>query len=140
MLGKKQRGHGRGLWNGFGGKVMAGESITDAAVRECQEECHVVPLNLEKRAVLSFVYDQGGTIHETHAYHSSSFEGVPAISDEMDPQWFTIEDIPYDSMWPDDKIWLPLFLAGKQFIGEFVFTDTKKLLRYTIRDGHRITN
>lgn len=33
LLGLKKRGFGSGKWNGFGGKVMPGERITEAAVR-----------------------------------------------------------------------------------------------------------
>jgi hypothetical protein len=30
----------------------------------------------------------------------------------MAPQWFPIDAIPYDKMWPDDRFWLPLLLQG----------------------------
>lgn len=33
LLGMKKRGFGAGRWNGFGGKVQAGETIEDAARR-----------------------------------------------------------------------------------------------------------
>lgn len=33
LLGLKKRGFGLGKWNGFGGKVIAGETFTQAAVR-----------------------------------------------------------------------------------------------------------
>lgn len=33
LLGMKKRGFGAGRWNGFGGKVHAGETIEDAARR-----------------------------------------------------------------------------------------------------------
>lgn len=33
LLGLKKRGFGKGLWNGFGGKVEPGEEIVDAATR-----------------------------------------------------------------------------------------------------------
>ena len=33
LLGFKKRGFGEDRWNGFGGKVQPGESISDAAVR-----------------------------------------------------------------------------------------------------------
>ena len=33
LLGYKKRGFGKGRWNGFGGKVMAGETIMDGAKR-----------------------------------------------------------------------------------------------------------
>lgn len=39
----------------------------------------------------------------------------------MAPRWFATQDIPYDSMWEDDKFWLPHLLDGEQFTGRFVF-------------------
>lgn len=33
LLGMKKRGFGIGKWNGFGGKVEAGETIADSAIR-----------------------------------------------------------------------------------------------------------
>jgi len=33
LLGLKKRGFGKGLWNGFGGKVEPGETIVQAAAR-----------------------------------------------------------------------------------------------------------
>ena len=35
----KKRGFGVGKWNGFGGKVEAGETVVEAAAREVTEEC-----------------------------------------------------------------------------------------------------
>lgn len=31
----------------------------------------------------------------------------------MRPQWFAFTDVPYDQMWEDDKIWLPMLLNGQ---------------------------
>ena len=46
LLGMKKRGFGAGKWNGFGGKVETGETITEAAVREVKEECGYI-VNIE---------------------------------------------------------------------------------------------
>ncbi len=47
----KKRGFGIGKWNGFGGKIEAGETIEAAAIRELFEESalEVKPADLMKR-------------------------------------------------------------------------------------------
>jgi hypothetical protein len=42
-------------------------------------------------------------------------------TEEMRPEWFGVDAIPYETMWSDDKYWLPLFLQGKKFTGTFLF-------------------
>jgi hypothetical protein len=50
-------------------------------------------------------------------------------TEEMRPKWFAFADIPYATMWDDDKYWFPLFLEGKKFTGTFWFDrDGKKVL------------
>jgi 8-oxo-dGTP diphosphatase len=47
---------------------------------------------------------------------------------EGELRWFSSEGIPYSEMWEDDRIWLPLLLEGKSFVGDFYFTDDYKQL------------
>jgi hypothetical protein len=44
-------------------------------------------------------------------------------SEEMKPEWFSYTNIPFESMWPDDKYWIPIMLKGKSFIGRFDFAE-----------------
>lgn len=44
-----------------------------------------------------------------------------AESEEMRPEWYDIQCIPYQQMWLDDKYWLPHLLAGRTFVAKFVF-------------------
>ena len=44
----------RGKWNGFGGKVEAGEDILEAAIREVKEECGIDVNPLSVRRVGQF--------------------------------------------------------------------------------------
>ena len=37
LLGRKKRGWMTGIWNGFGGKKEAHETVSEAAVRELEE-------------------------------------------------------------------------------------------------------
>src|SRR3990167_5319839 len=75
LLGMKKRGFGEGRWNGFGGKVDAGETIEDAARREVLEECGVSVGELKKRGVLEFSFERNPEeILEVHIFKAEHFE------------------------------------------------------------------
>jgi hypothetical protein len=50
----------------------------------------------------------------------------------MKPKWFSSDQLPYEQMWPDDKHWLPLVLAGKRVQGEFQFDENYNLVTYKV--------
>lgn len=121
LLGMKKRGFGAGRWNGFGGKLHQGESVEQAAMREMQEEAGIVPNELSKVGIIDFELENDPEILEVHIFKGRGFVGEPQESEEMKPQWFNVEEIPFENMWPDDKYWFPLFLADKKFKGRFLF-------------------
>jgi hypothetical protein len=60
----------------------------------------------------------------------------PSESDEMRPQWFAFENIPYTKMWADDILWLPHVLAGKNISGQFDFAgDETTIIDYELEIG-----
>lgn len=129
LLAMKKRGFGAGRWNGFGGKVEAGESIEDSAKRETLEEGGIVVTDMEKVGIHEFEFaSQRGEIREVHVFRVERFSGEPQETEEMRPQWFTIDAIPYDEMWPDDIHWLPVFLTGKKFRTKFLFGEGDSVL------------
>ncbi|KAG5174920.1 7,8-dihydro-8-oxoguanine triphosphatase-like protein [Tribonema minus] len=121
LLGLKKKGFGTGKWNGFGGKVEAGESIEVAAKRELLEEAGVTATKVAKRGHLTFVLDSYEHIMKVHLYEAVEWHGEPTESDEMAPRWYREDALPFELMWADDAHWMPLFLAGKSFEGEFIF-------------------
>lgn len=141
LLGRKVRKLGAGFWNGFGGGLEAGESVEEAARRECCEEVGITPTTMRKHGVLIFRYPDkplGATEHEVHIFAVTAFTGTPEATDEMlTPTWFSFDAIPYDSMWPDDRYWLPLLLAGKDFGGTFSFNKNKQLVSQTLEKYER---
>lgn len=119
LLAMKKRGHGVGKWNGIGGKALPDETIEAAAIREAQEEVGVTPISLVKVAQLNFRFPEDNGNHGNHAstvFLCDTWSGEPVESEEMKPQWFVKDDIPYDAMWTDDQKWLPKILSGKKLI------------------------
>lgn len=133
LLGMKKRGFGAGRWNGFGGKLLEGETIMDALMREMKEEVGVVPADPVKVGVIDFRFqNKPGEVLTVHIFRATRFSGEPMESEEMRPQWFEEGDIPFEDMWPDDKYWVPLFLTGKKFKGEFLFGESDSVLEHDL--------
>lgn len=133
LLGNKKRGFGAGRWNGYGGKLEENETLEENIVRELKEECGITPTKFRKRAVMSFDFKDHTPLNEVHVFEISEFEGSPVETEEMIPKWFHIDKLPWDQMWPDDKHWYPLFLAGKNFKGTFFFKDYDTIIRHDLK-------
>jgi len=118
LLAMKKRGFGKGKWNGVGGKADPGETAKQAAIRECQEEIGVTPLEPQLIGKIKF-YEKNDLKfgHYIHIFVATKWEDDPVETEEMSPQWFNIKDIPYEHMWVDDPLWLPLALSGQKFEG-----------------------
>lgn len=135
LLGMKKRGFGAGRWNGFGGKVNKGESVEEAARRELLEEAGITVKKVDKRGILDFEFAANpGEILEVHIFHAGEFEGEPVESEEMRPEWFHFDEIPFAQMWPDDVHWFPLFLKGSKFKGRFLFGEGDIVLDHYLEE------
>ncbi len=126
LLIHKKTGLGAGKINAPGGRIERGESSAEAAVRECEEEVGLRPSGLEKRADLSFHFTDGFSLH-CSAFFADSYTGTPVETDEADPFWCDIEEIPFPRMWEDDSSWLPMSLGGRRIIGRFIFDGDRML-------------
>jgi len=128
LLGMKKRGFGAGRWNGFGGKVGAGENIEEAAKRELTEECGLAANKLIAAGILNFEFETGEEPIEVHVFTTSEFQGVAKETEEMRPAWFELDNIPFGEMWPDDRHWLcPCFWPEKNLKAASYFRATTKL-------------
>ncbi len=130
LLIDKKTGLGKGKVNGPGGKVEKGESPEACAIRECEEELGITVSKLQYCGQHRFQFVDGLTIH-VWVYKTTEFEGIPTESAEARPLWVPLDKIPYDKMWEDDGIWLPMLLRGERFQGRWIF-DGDRMLDYEL--------
>ncbi|MEI7498258.1 MAG: 8-oxo-dGTP diphosphatase [Candidatus Falkowbacteria bacterium] len=130
LLGLKKRDFGVGYWNGVGGKLQAGESAVEAAVRETTEELNIIimPQDLIHAGELEFHYpgrSEDDLMRHVlaHVFITREWRDNPLESDEVKPEWFKIDKLPFEQMWADDPYWLPHVLDGKTVKAIFTFNN-----------------
>ena len=133
LLIRKKRGLGAGKINGPGGRLEKGESWEDCARRETLEEVGITVHGLEFSGENWFQFVDGYSIH-VHAFVSRDFSGTAIETDEAKPMWTAVDQIPYEEMWEDDRLWLPLALEGKPFVARYIF-DGDDMLDHSLEAG-----
>lgn len=136
LLARKKRGFGFGKWNGIGGKVEENETPEEAMIRETQEEISVTPMEYDKIGIIKFVeyIKEELTTNYMHLYIATKWQGVPKESEEMQPKWFSINNLPWEEMFSDDKYWLPLVLEGKKLDAFFEYDKNWNLQKQEVKE------
>lgn len=119
-------------WNGFGGKIgdkpeFENETVIESVQREGVEEYGVKVISPTLRAGILFdFFDTEGKENKvfSHVFIADQWEGeVHEITEMLSPTWFTLENIPWEGMWPIDSVWLKELLGREDFLeAEFKFT------------------
>ena len=135
LLATKKRGFGKDKYNGVGGKIEPGETKEQAMVRECMEEINILPTKYQNFGIITFDEYYKGNREQNilHIYIATEWTGVITESEEMKPEWFDIDKIPYDKMFPDDIYWLPLVIKGKIIEAFFKFDEEFNILSQDIK-------
>jgi 8-oxo-dGTP pyrophosphatase MutT (NUDIX family) len=137
----KKRGMGAGKWNFPGGKIQPGEDAVVAAQRETYEETGLQPEALEECGTLEFLFPEGAAASGNQSwsnvcrvFRTARYAGqLLAESEESTNAWVPVKEIPFDKMWPDDRRWVPLLLAGRPFHRVYRFNAADELLAEEVR-------
>jgi len=126
LLAMKKRGFGEGKWNGYGGKVdtKGGEAIKTAAVREIFEESKLTvdESKLEQVGLITFKFDKTPPeAFKCHIFIIREWKGDPIETEEMRPQWHSLDKMPFKEMWSSDRKYLPLVLSGQKIKAQIDF-------------------
>lgn len=122
----KKRGLGDGYYNAPGGHIELEETSIEAAIRETKEETGLTVSGLVEKGTLRFQFKDGMRM-VCYVFSAETWEGELKECEEAKPFWTMKNNLDYDKMWKDDKMWLPLLLEGKEFEGWFVFDDREML-------------
>lgn len=131
LLGHKKTGLGTGKVVGLGGHVESGESAAEAAAREVKEEAglRVPHRSLTRAAHITFLFPAHPSWDmDVEIFTTADWSGEPAESNEIRPQWFPVEALPFDRMWQDAAHWLPRVLAGEHLTATFTYADDNEAI------------
>lgn len=115
LLGRKKTGLGRGHLVAPGGKIEAGETAEQAAVREVREEVGLEISGAALRLIGELTYPfphHPEWSQKSWAFMTDDPGGQAFESEELAPVWVTLSELPLDQMWDDAKYWLPDSLRG----------------------------
>ena len=135
LLQKKSTGRfGEGKWNGPGGKLDPRESPRQGVIREVKEETGLTVLDPLLKGEIDFYFgNKPKPDWITYIFLVTKFTGEMKPNEEGELKWFSIEEIPYRQMWPDDVYWLPEIMDGKKVKGTFWFDAVgENILKYEI--------
>jgi hypothetical protein len=94
---------------------------------------HIIPIETLKRSYIHLMI----VYFEVQIFFSEDFSPEDGVeTEEMRPQWFSMNSIPFDSMWADDRLWLPTLLRDrtKKVKGFVEITmDEKHVEKYDIK-------
>ena len=96
----------KSIWNGVSGFIDSGENSKEAVIREIKEEIGITV------DVSSLQFKGTHVVSEElslEVFTTTKWEGVPASKEESikEVQWFKIDKLPFEQMFPDNKDWVP---------------------------------
>ncbi len=129
---KKENDMHRGKWNGLGGKMEAGETPEECAIREVQEESGLVVDRLHLKGFITFPMFDGVKDWYVFLFVIDRFSGKMIESPEGKLEWINNEDLLNLPLWEGDKIFLKWLDQDRFFSAKFIYKQ-KQLQNYSVQ-------
>ncbi len=122
---KKENDMHQGKWNGLGGKLEAGETPEECAIREIKEESGLTVQHLVFKGMITF---PGFAFEEdwyTFVFVIDAFTGQLIDSPEGFLEWIDDTKLFDLNLWEGDKIFLKWLDQPGFFSAKFVYKDSR---------------
>lgn len=128
---KKKNDMHEGKWNGLGGKLEAGESPEECAIREVKEESGLNVDNPQLKGFLTFPEFDGFEDWYVFVYEFHSYSGTLIDSPEGKLEWINNNELFELPLWEGDIIFLKWMNENKLFSGKFIYKN-EKLISHSV--------
>jgi 8-oxo-dGTP diphosphatase len=118
---KKANDMHAGKWNGLGGKLEAGETPEECAIREVYEESGLRWIAPRLCGLISFPQFSRGDDWYTFVFTGDRFTGELIESAEGDLAWVENERLLELNLWPGDRIFMAWLDDPRFFSAKFVY-------------------
>lgn len=113
-----------GKWIGVGGKLEAGETPDECAIREIREETGLIVNSLSLKGIITFPEFTPDNDWYTYVFKVTDFEGSLIDCDEGTLEWVPYADILKRPSWEGDYIFMKWLLEDKPFFSaKFSYQD-----------------
>ena len=138
LLGVRKRvsfGLGEQLIAGIGGKVEKGEINQQALHREILEEICVKIISFREMGQVTYLFPHKPPWNQiTTIYIIDTWQGDPEETEDIQPLWFKLTELPKERMWPDNIYTIPLILARKKINGTFLYNENGSIEEYQLAE------
>ncbi|MCC6456602.1 MAG: 8-oxo-dGTP diphosphatase [Caldilineaceae bacterium] len=128
---KKANDMHAGKWNGLGGKLEAGETPEECAIREVWEESGLRMIDPVLRGVITFPHFSKGEDWYTFVFVADQYSGELIDSNEGVLAWVDDDKLLDLNLWPGDRIFLRWLDDQRFFSAKFVYS-AGELTKYEV--------
>lgn len=115
-----------GKWIGVGGKLEAGETPDECAIREIREETGLTVKSLSLKGIITFPDFTPDNDWYTYVFKVTAFEGELIECDEGTLEWVPYDDILNRPTWEGDYTFMKWILEDKPFFSaKFSYQDER---------------
>lgn len=119
---KKVNDMHEGKWNGLGGKIEAGETPEECAIREVREESGLRMINPVLRGIITFPQFSRGDDWYTYIFVANEYSGELIDSNEGVLAWVDNDKLLELPMWSGDPIFMRWLNEPHFFSAKFVYS------------------